>query len=390
MASVLDFERYRSDLGRQLLRRIGYTNGLHKLRRFARVVEYLYPIMPTSSALLAQIIIDRENRLIVDDGRPLKGSKYAKGIVDVAQQLVLLERFGTKIALSSQGYACHALNNLPNADKALNSFLLHKVLEAHGEYTLNILRLVSEGLYSSVELGRALMRSFSSLIDFKLAWAATSLQDRFSQRTISALLNEAKTTLGKALEGESSAVGFFFKHTVNPRLEWLRDLGCIREIETTKISLLPSGIRLLDAVRQCGYYRENFIYLPLDRWLASELDVPPFGQSVDQDFDWKLVAQASSSSQGTGKFYRAMESPQELLNEVKTIYPLVKLANFNEADALSLYEVFESFDSLEGSVLPRELFDQSLLRIVNEFSGEIFKLSKRRGRGLYIALKGTG
>jgi hypothetical protein len=282
------------------------------------------------------------------------------------------------------------LNNLPSADQALNAFLLHKVLEADGEYTLNILRLVSEGLYSAVELGHALMKSFSLLIDFKLAWATTSLRDRFSQRTISALLTEARTTLGKALNGESSAVGFFFKHTVNPRLEWLRDLGCIQEIESSRIGVLPNGVRLLDAVRQFGYWKEDFIYLPLDKWLASQLDVPPFGQTDDQDFDWKLVAQASSSVQETGRFYRAMESPQELLNEVKTIYPLVKIANFNEADALSIYEVFASFDSLEGSVLPREVFDQSLLRIVNEHSGEIFKLSKRRGRGLYIALKGTG
>ena len=61
MASLLDFERYGADLQKQLIRRIGYTNGLHKIRRFLRVVQYLHPIMPTSAALLAQVVIRQEN-----------------------------------------------------------------------------------------------------------------------------------------------------------------------------------------------------------------------------------------------------------------------------------------------------------------------------------------
>src|SRR6266705_5870106 len=104
MASILEFERYKSDLNRQLLRRIGYTNGLHKIRRFARLVEYVYPIMPTSVGVLAQVIIQEENKRadkLGEGDRQLKGKKYATGIVDVAQALTLLEKFGTKIALSS-------------------------------------------------------------------------------------------------------------------------------------------------------------------------------------------------------------------------------------------------------------------------------------------------
>src|SRR5713101_3768995 len=87
MASVLDFDRYANDLQRQLLRRIGYTNGLHKIHRFSRVVEYLFSTMPTSVPMLAEVIIREENKRIADSGRPLGGKKYAVGIVDVASAL---------------------------------------------------------------------------------------------------------------------------------------------------------------------------------------------------------------------------------------------------------------------------------------------------------------
>src|SRR5579862_4723347 len=126
MASVLDFERYSSEISRQLLRRIGYTNGLHKIRRFGRLVEYLYPIMPTSARLLAQVIIREENLRPDEAERPLTSTKYAIGIIDVAQALTLLERFGPKIALSSQGYALHAINQRTNDEHVL-AFLLGKV-----------------------------------------------------------------------------------------------------------------------------------------------------------------------------------------------------------------------------------------------------------------------
>src|SRR2546426_700913 len=141
MASVLSLERYAADLSRQLLRRIGYTNGLHKIRRFARVVEYVYPIMPTSARQLAQIIIREENKRAADKETQLRGADYASGIIDVAKALLLLERFGPKIALSSQGYACHALVQTGCEQSVIDSFLFHKTIEADGEYTLNILRL---------------------------------------------------------------------------------------------------------------------------------------------------------------------------------------------------------------------------------------------------------
>lgn len=258
MASVLDFERYAADLNRQLLRRIGYTNGLHKIERFARVVEYLYEVMPTSKRLFAQIVIEKENAASEPH---LTGPEYAKGIIDVAQALDLIEKFGPKLSLSSSGYACHALNVFDQGCPLL-SFLLASVIASDGEYTLNILRLIYQG-HSDVEaLGSLLMDQFRALIDLKIRRAQEDIPERFAQRMIIGLLSDAKTKLEKALRNKS--VSLFYRHTVTPRVEWLSDLGCIEQVNGSKAhQLTPAGLRLLTAVGTDGD-SSGPILLPLD------------------------------------------------------------------------------------------------------------------------------
>jgi hypothetical protein len=392
MASVLDFERYHDQLDRQLLRRIGYTNGLHKIHRFARVVEYLYPIMPTSARVLAQVIIAEENKRTAEGARQLKGSKYAIGIVDVAQALTLIERFGTKLSLSSQGYACHALNTYYSSSSAMDAFLLEKTIEIDGECTLNILRLVKEGTSDVVGIGNSLMTRLLAIIDFKLRWTAEFVQDRFSQRAITTLLTDAKNALQRAINPvkspiSKSPVEFFYKHTVNPRLEWLQDLGCLQSAPSGHPTVTESGMNLLSQIEKIGGYHADFIFLPLDYWLADYLSLPNLypDESV-KDFAWHLVASTQKPYPSPSTIY---ENHAQFLEQIRSVYPAVKLANFNEADALSLYEVFAAREAAEGRLLAHAGFDQALAQLVEQFSSEIFKLSKRRGAGLYIALKGS-
>lgn len=383
MASVLSFERYAADLNRQLLRRIGYTNGLHKIRRFARVVEYVYPIMPTSARQLAQIIITEENKRAADKETQLRGADYASGIIDVAKALLLLERFGPKIALSSQGYACHALVQTGCEQNVIDSFLFHKTIEADGEYTLNILRLVSEGLSGVMRLGEALRERFIALIRFKRQWAER-IPNRFSQRTLVGMLDDAQRTFEKAVSKDANLVEFFYKHTINPRLEWLEDFGCIASAKAAGLECTEKGARVLAGVKELGGWNEQFIFLPVDKWLASELELPRLSLASEEDeFAWRIVA--------AGMAQRITEHPlgdaRRLLTEIKSVYPFVKLANFNEADALSLYEVMAAKAVVKGTVVSLSGFERTLDQLAREFPKEIFRLSKRRGRGLYIALK---
>jgi hypothetical protein len=362
--------------------------------------------MPTSAPVLAQVIIDEENKRAPEDARQLSGIKYATGIVDVAQALSLIEKFGPKLSLSSEGYACHALMARGTQHDVLHSFLLQKIVEADGECTLNILRLVHEGASDVMEIGPKLMDRLLALIRFKVEWAEQKVTDRFAQRAIVTLLNEAETKLRIALnpdsplkvrrrekkanlapaaEPEESPVEFFYKHTVNPRLEWLEDLGCLEKRSAPSLMTTTKGDRLLAEVQRSGGWEQSIVFLPLNAWLAEQLGVVNLYPISDvPDFGWRFVASANGSAVNRSTI---LDDHEELLDRIRQLYPFVKLANFNEADAASIYDALASAEAVKGNVIALAEFEKVLAGLVAEFPSDIFKLSKRRGKGLYIALK---
>jgi hypothetical protein len=340
--------------------------------------------MPTSVRQLAQIVIREENRRIDKDGS-LAGVEYATGIIDVARALMLLDRFGPKLALSSQGYACHALNSVHDSEDAVNAFLLNRVIESDGEYTLNILRLVGEGLLDTLEIGRALFDRFLHLVEFKKKWTLERVESRYAQKRLVAQLDDANRVLRKAIDKIGSRADFFHKHTVTPRLEWLQDLACIELDGDGKLSCSEAGHRLLHEVKLLGGWQDSFVCLPLSEWLATQLSITNlYSPENARDFGWKIVASMHANTIASAI---SIESQEEFLRIIRSIYPLVKLSNFNEADAQSIYEVMSSNFALRGHFLPLDHFEGSLVQLVRDFPGELFKLSKRRGKGLYVALK---
>ena len=384
MGSVLDFERYGGELQRQLLRRIGYTNGLHRIRRFSRVVEYLYPAMPTSVPMLVQILI-REENLRSDreqaSARTLRGRKYSQGIVDVAQALLLIEKFGPKISLSSQGYACHALVQLAD-ESVLDAFLMQKVIDSDGEYSLNILQLIAEGISDVSAMGRELTERFIALIRFKARWVTERVRESYSQRILAGMLSDAEKKFRRATERVGGTL--FLRHTVSPRVEWLADLGCVVCDDAGAPCITERGRSVLNELRALGGLRSTFVCLPLDEWLASQLSLPNvFAGASCEDFSWRLVAAFHSVE----LVDQPLPPSRELLDYVRSVYDYVKLANFNEADALSLFEVLAATHACHGGVVRRRQFEAALVQLVREFPAETFKLSKRRGQGFYIALK---
>jgi hypothetical protein len=383
MPSVLDFARYKGELERQLLRRIGYTNGLHKIRRFARVVEYLYGAMPCSARLLAEIIMREENRSSLEDSeRALSGAKYARGIVDVCSKLELIEGFGPKLSLSSHGYACHAINQQVHREQLLDAFLLSRVVSADGEYSLNILRLIAEGTTETDVVGRELFRRFLLVIEQKTRWAKT-LDDRFTKDAITVALVEARGVLEKALQNEN--VGFFLKHTINPRLEWLNDLGCITSSPGQPSHLTQRGARLLEEVKAVGCWTDSHIFLPFDSSLADYLGLPNvIAGSKAVDFVWRWTAATFRDGENRTGW---SVGPEAILDYIERIYPHVKLATFNEADLLSCYEVLASELACAGWLLPACDFESVVKGLIEKYPDRLFKLSKRRGLGMYIALK---
>jgi hypothetical protein len=196
------------------------------------------------------------------------------------------------------------------------------------------------------------------------------------------MLTEAQRTLQKAVDKPPALIEFFLKHTVTPRLEWLEDLGYLCSERDGTLLISRKGTTILQQIRRMGGWHQTFILLPLDHWLASHLDIPNFypGESSN-DFSWRIAAAAN------GPCDIVIPDHASLLMEIKALYPFVKLANFNEADALSIYEVIATKNATQGSVLSQVDFEKVLIDLVQQFPREIFKLSKRRGKGLYIGLK---
>ena len=376
MPSTLEFLRYRSDLDRQLLRRIGYTNGLHNIARFARVVEYVYSNIPCSLPLLLEIIINSERKR--RNTSNLQGNKYTQGIIEVTRALGLLEKVGPKISLTDNGYALHAINRISFYNNGIKPFLFVRVLETDGEYTLNILRLIDEGYHGDTGIGEELIKRFLALIEFK-SDRALQLPDKLSQDIVLSVLIDAQKTLEKAVS--KNGVDRFYKHTVNPRKEWLRDFGFILEIDGHE-EVSTSGKRVLSYLNKRGCYQPHFISLPLDDWLASALNIP---NRVDaKDLYWSILAYGILGDEKDSEITRDLK---ELLEKIKSIYPYVKLINFNEAEVSSLYGVLACSEAVNGKILFKEDFERAINDILIKYPKDVFKLTKRRGIGSYIALK---
>ncbi|MBT9132776.1 MAG: hypothetical protein DDT33_01305 [Firmicutes bacterium] len=376
-------------IGRELLRRIGYTNGLFDIWRFARVVEYLYPRIPCAVPVLREMIIEEE--------KAVGGAKYAQGVVDVARALGLLEQVGTKLSLSARGYALHALEQLDFTGECRKTFLLMSVMELDGECTLNLLDLYTSGHREVADVGKHLMARLFWIMDAKQEWAKAKLYPRFVRDTILGELSKARSKLEDALDTSKKRlnlsrtpikeriltpeqrVSLFLEHTVTPRRGWLLDLGCMEENET---GFVPTevGTHLLDALRANGCYHDGRVILPLSESLADALQVENFSDGTD--LFWRLTAIAVGTSANVVRYKH-----QDLISHIKAMYQHVKLYGFNEAESASVFHVLSTMEALRGHYIPHAEFEQQISELARLFSNEMFLLGQRRGQGNYIALK---
>ncbi|MBT9143361.1 MAG: hypothetical protein DDT29_01762 [Dehalococcoidia bacterium] len=376
-------------IGRELLRRIGYTNGLFDIWRFGRVVEYLYPRIPCAVPVLREVIIEKE--------KTIGGIKYAQGVVDVAWALGLLEQVGAQRSLSARGYALHALEQLDLSGSSRRAFLLMSVMEFDGECTLNLLDLYTSGHSKVADVGKHLMARLFWIMDAKREWAEAKLYPRVVRDTILGELSKARLKLEYALDTSKKRLNLsrtpieerrltpdqrvsrFLEHTVIPRRGWLRDLGCMEENETDFV-LTEMGARLMDALRASGCYHDGCVILPLSQSLADALQVENFSDGTD--LFWHITAMAMSSSANAIRY-----DPRDLLSRIKGMYQHVKLHGFNETESASVFHVLSTMEALRGQYIPWVDFEQQVSELANLFSNEMFLLRQRRGKGGYIALR---
>ncbi len=393
MAGILELDRQKLHIKRELLRRIGYTNGLHHIDRFARVVEYLFPIIPTTTATFQSVIIEDEKSFTGVSGR-----KYAQGIIDVSGALLLIIRAGQKLTLSDRGYALHAVEQLDHKESNQRAFLLMSVLDSDGEYVINLLDMVNKGICGIINLGKNLVDRMLMIIEIKEQWARRSIHSPFAQDLVKGSLQEARSVLQKAVDPDQKVmtksratleerqlspekrVERFFEHTVKPRLQWLVDLGCV-EKDGDHLLVTDTGLRLLSFFNSLGCRRDNNVYvLPISDWLSEVLD-------ADNLVDAKAIFWRAVAFAYTGQALSYRSQGHELLQSIKNIYAHVKMSGFNQAEISSVFHALSCTESLNGSFLDEDYFEEDILHLVKNYPREIFRLSKRRGRGGYFAIK---
>jgi hypothetical protein len=389
MASILEVGQQLPLIGRELLRRIGYTNGLADIWRFARVVEHLYPRVPCAVPVLRQVIIEKE--------KTIAGAKYAQGVVDVARALGLLEQVGTKLSLSARGYALHAVEQLDSTGSSRRAFLLMSVMEFDGECTLNLLELYTSGHNELADVGKHLIDRLFWIMGAKQEWAQAKLHSSIVRDTILGELSKAGLKLEDALDTskkrmnlsrtpiedrrltQDQRVSRFLEHTVTPRRGWLLDLGCMRESETG-FALTDVGSRLLDALRSNGCYRDGRVILPLSQSLANALQIENFSDGTD--LFWRITAMAMGNSANVIRY-----DHDDLLSRIKGMYRHVKLHGFNETETASVFQVLSTMEALSGHYIPQAAFGFQISELAKMFPDELFLLRQRRGQDSYIALK---
>lgn len=388
--SVLGLLQKRSRIRCELSRRIGYTNGLHDIYRFARVSSYLHALAPAPSASLRGAILDAE---------PVKGSKYADGVIDVARALGLIHKSGTTLTLSDNGFALHAIQHLEPSRQASRALLLHSVLQFDGDATLNLLDILATADPDHM-IGKALVDRLLRILEIRADWIRGNIETKSVKDFVLQELTDSIRRLESAVDLDrkqaSSWSSFkkkatlspeqrlqrFYAHTVNPRRGWLKDLQCIEEHEHQSYVVTKSGHQLLSFLREASCFTEGVFVLPFSMEVSTLFGVSEPEETAD--LYWK----ATASSFGVPSVTISL-SPDELFQFLLQVYPFVKFPLFNEAAIESVYVAYASLTAKSAQYVTRDLFDDTLEATITEYSDHLYRLRQRHGATGYIAVKST-
>ena len=387
---MLSLGQQRPLIRRELSRRIGYTNGLHDIFRFARVASYLHALGPVSPASLRAAILEEERQSV-------RGPKYADGVIDSARALALIHKVGANLTLADKGYALHAVQQLTNRRESKKALLLNLVLESDGDATLNLLDLLANETPSD-SIGLLLIERLLGVIELRERWATQHILAKPVRDAILQDLSDAKKRLELAVDTDrkqirswsayqeeqglsaEQRVRRFCDHTVNPRRGWLKDLGCIEIQSRGQYKVTHIGYRLLESFKTASCCAESVIALPFSNEVLQHLGLSACRGSKNQL--WQAAA-----SLFEGQASPAYISSSSLFDFVESIYPHVKLHVFNEAATESIYVAISAQLATAGQYLDRQWFEDQLDVVSREFSDRIYRLRQRSGGSGYIALR---
>ncbi len=404
MPSVLEYQRYKDQLVKELFRRIGYTNTLYKIFRFGEVVKNTHQLFPVSQAILV--------RNIQLHHPELKDLKYATGTVDVLSALGILRRAGPRMMLTEHGRALAALTQQPWYESSKEFFFLRVVLEADGDYLLNLLKLLPEtsaGKEDAKGLGIEFFKSILGLLEQRrdeikhfvsTGWIQSSalqhlaraeesirydiLNEPRPQRTLS--LEERLKQLRASRAGRARRITAepteTLRHTLDPRRGWLVDLGLVTVTHERTYRLTPFGSRLLEKVRSDGFEVNGVMRIPFSVTLAQALDIRT-DVGIPRNYFHHLAVDVYQ--EGAASEYRA--SIESFLEDLRQFFPAVKLKNFNQAEIPALYECVSIKAALCGQLFTEEQYHASLKKVLEQFDDQVYRVAGRHGQQGYLAFR---
>lgn len=387
--TMLNLAQQRPLIRSELSRRIGYTNGLHDISRFARVVKYLHGIAPASILSLRSAIIEKE---------AVRGKKYADGVIDVGRALGLLHKAGNTLTLSDKGFALHAIQRMNDNDESTRALLLHSVLESDGEATLNLLDILSKG-GAAAPLGELLVERLLTILSLRETWANQQIESKFirdmvlqeladSRHRLAAAVNidRKETQSWSAYKEERSLtpeqkVERFYSHTVNPRRGWLKDFGCVQQQGRGEYHVTEIGHRLLSSFKEASCYSNSAFILPFSVEVSQLLRLPTSSNSTD--LCWQAIAASFVHPPSPAQL-----SPDDHIDFIMNIYPHVRFHVFNEAAIDSIYHALAAQLATKGQYLNYRSHNALLDFTSSKFPDKVYRLRQRYGRTGYIALRG--
>ena len=404
MPSILEYQRHKEQLSNELFRRIGYTNTLYKIFRFGEVVKNTYQLFPVSQAILVSSIQQHHPEL--------KDPKYATGAVDVLGALNALRRAGPRIMLTEHGRALAALTHQSWYESGKKFFFLRAVLEADGDYLLNLLKLLPEtaaGSEATKGLGIIFFNSILALLKQRreevngyvsTAWIqrpAIQQLVRAEQSIRYDILNEPRPQRTLTLEERLKQVRArkrgrttpatggptaTLRHTLDPRKGWLVDLGLVTLTEQRTYELTPCGSRLLERVKSDGFEVNGLLRIPFTVPLAQSLDISSEVQ-IPENYFQELAVHVYH--QGMPDEYQT--TIECFLADLKHFFPLVKLKNFNQAEILALHECMSIKAASDGKLLKEQQFRAWLEEALDKFGDQVYRVAGRHGREGYLAFR---
>lgn len=404
MTSILEFQRCKDQFQKELFRRIGYTNTLYQIFRFGEVIKDTCGFFPISQSSLINIIRSKYPSL--------KTLKYATGIIDVLCSFNVLKRVGSRVVLTHLGRALAAISNQPWYDNIKQYFFLKLILQADGDYILNLLSILPSNRIdsdASKSLGKVFFHNILDLLNYRRVeinkYISTKLMRDFAiryiqsasdsirydilneQRPLNSLTREDRIKRVRAMKSGKKVRDITeptdtLRHTLDPRRGWITDLQLVTRDDEKKYRLTKEGKALLESIKSAQFQVNSVFRVPFSESLINALGISEIPYIKSDYFNYLAVHVylGSPVPEYSGKI-------DDFYSDLNFFFELTRLKQFKQAEILALYECLAMKAAYQGMYLSKEKFYELLGQLLEKYQHKLYKVAGRYRQEGYISFR---